>query len=277
MPFKSKAQQGYMFANMPKTAKKWAEETPNMKNLPNKVKKEGVQGAQPLDNIQFWVVMKPHSHESNTQDIMAPCDPFQFCEMHNSGLAPDQVKGFYMDESEAMKVAEGLLMDMYKGAKALEEKKAEVSDKLQKTIDKLQREAESHMKMTKKDPENADKHHAKAEELMARIKDLRGKHKMVEGSKKELKELDLDGKNKEKTMKTEAVSKPIGKTKSGKDIYLDFNNPAHKDFTAADHDDASQALLTVKSKGTVSKNTVSPIKKKAAAQHFNASKAKQKK
>lgn len=38
MPFKSKAQQGFMFANMPKTAKKWAKETPNMKSLPKKAK-----------------------------------------------------------------------------------------------------------------------------------------------------------------------------------------------------------------------------------------------
>jgi hypothetical protein len=71
--------------------------------------------------------------------------------------------------------------------------------------------------------------------------------------------------------------KVIGKTKSGKDIYLDFNNPAHKDFTAADHDDASQALLTVKSQpGMRSKNTITPARKKAAKQHFDASKAKQK-
>lgn len=41
MPFKSKAQKGFMFANMPKTAKKWAKETPSMKNLPKKVAKKG--------------------------------------------------------------------------------------------------------------------------------------------------------------------------------------------------------------------------------------------
>jgi len=40
VPFKSQAQQGYMFANMPKTAKKWAKETPNMKSLPKKAKKK---------------------------------------------------------------------------------------------------------------------------------------------------------------------------------------------------------------------------------------------
>ena len=41
MPFKSKAQQGFMFATMPKTAKKWAKKTKNMKSLPARVKKKG--------------------------------------------------------------------------------------------------------------------------------------------------------------------------------------------------------------------------------------------
>jgi hypothetical protein len=36
MPFKSKAQQKYMFATMPKTAKKWAHETKDIKSLPEK-------------------------------------------------------------------------------------------------------------------------------------------------------------------------------------------------------------------------------------------------
>lgn len=36
MPFKSKAQQKYMFATMPKTAKRWTKETPNIKSLPKK-------------------------------------------------------------------------------------------------------------------------------------------------------------------------------------------------------------------------------------------------
>jgi len=40
MPFNRKAQQGFMFANMPKTAKKWAKETPNMNSLPKKAAKK---------------------------------------------------------------------------------------------------------------------------------------------------------------------------------------------------------------------------------------------
>ena len=66
-------------------------------------------------------------------------------------------------------------------------------------------------------------------------------------------------------------AKAIGKTKSGKDIYLDFNNPSHKDFTAADHDDASSVLLTGKSYASIT-----PARKANAKLHFAASKAKQK-
>jgi hypothetical protein len=36
VPFKSKAQQKWMFSNMPKKAKEWAKETPDIKNLPER-------------------------------------------------------------------------------------------------------------------------------------------------------------------------------------------------------------------------------------------------
>jgi len=38
MPFKSKKQAKWMFANKPKMAKKWAEHTKSIKKLPNKAK-----------------------------------------------------------------------------------------------------------------------------------------------------------------------------------------------------------------------------------------------
>lgn len=41
MPFKSKAQAKWMFANKPGMAKEWASATPSIKKLPNKVKKNG--------------------------------------------------------------------------------------------------------------------------------------------------------------------------------------------------------------------------------------------
>jgi hypothetical protein len=44
MPFKSKAQQKFMFAKHPKIAKRWAKETKNMKSLPKRVKKSKKKG-----------------------------------------------------------------------------------------------------------------------------------------------------------------------------------------------------------------------------------------
>ena len=38
MPFNSKAQMKWMFANDPEMAKRWADETPNIKSLPNRLK-----------------------------------------------------------------------------------------------------------------------------------------------------------------------------------------------------------------------------------------------
>jgi hypothetical protein len=38
MPFKSKAQMKWMFANHPAMAHRWAKETPNIKKLPEKKK-----------------------------------------------------------------------------------------------------------------------------------------------------------------------------------------------------------------------------------------------
>lgn len=39
MPFKSKAQERFMFAKHPKIAREFAEKTPSMKKLPERVKK----------------------------------------------------------------------------------------------------------------------------------------------------------------------------------------------------------------------------------------------
>jgi hypothetical protein len=41
MPFKSKSQRKWMYANKPAMAKKWEKETPKSKKLPEHVKKKG--------------------------------------------------------------------------------------------------------------------------------------------------------------------------------------------------------------------------------------------
>lgn len=40
MPFKSKAQEKWMWANHPKMARQWEEHTPKSKSLPDKLKKK---------------------------------------------------------------------------------------------------------------------------------------------------------------------------------------------------------------------------------------------
>lgn len=45
MPFKSTAQQGWMFENKPAMAKQWAADTPDMKALPARVDKDEVRKA----------------------------------------------------------------------------------------------------------------------------------------------------------------------------------------------------------------------------------------
>ena len=39
MPFSSQVQRKWMFSNKPEMAHRWADETPNMKGLPEKVKR----------------------------------------------------------------------------------------------------------------------------------------------------------------------------------------------------------------------------------------------
>lgn len=38
MPFRSRSQQRWMFANKPEMAERWAKETPDIRKLPEKVK-----------------------------------------------------------------------------------------------------------------------------------------------------------------------------------------------------------------------------------------------
>jgi len=44
MPFRSKAQEKWMFSNYPQMAKQWAAVTPNQKALPKKVKAKEKNG-----------------------------------------------------------------------------------------------------------------------------------------------------------------------------------------------------------------------------------------
>lgn len=158
----------------------------------SRILKESIRGEQPLNDLQFWVVVKPKSYESNITDICTQTNPFQFNQMCMKGLSPDQVAGFYTEEDEAMYNAKQLLVDLQDKALALEAKKEEVTTALQKRIDELQKLAEIHTKAMKTDPDNTGDHHVKAEGYLTKLKELRAKHKMVEEAKKQIAKRDYD-------------------------------------------------------------------------------------
>lgn len=159
----------------------------------SKTLQESVRGPQPVDDFQFWVVIKPHSYESNVNDICTQATPFQFNEMCNRGLSEDQVHGFYIDEPEAQNTAKQLLIDLQDKALALEAKKEEVMEALQKKINELQKQMEMHTKAMGTDSDNAGEHHVKAEGYLAKLKKLRDTHKMVKGARKQIAKRDFDG------------------------------------------------------------------------------------
>jgi len=217
MPFKSQAQQRMMFATQPKTAEKWAHETPNIKKLPQHVKEEGtdpmVQTAQmsqqsdpmasqpieidqPVDQYNhpgcddqigdIYVVLKP-SADNSVEDIMHKTHAFG---VHQ--FDPHTVHGVYGDEGEANLVAEGAVKDLHKHLTKLEKKKDTILEKIGKKIHSLQKEINDHMKSANERPEESDTHHMLAEKKMGVIRNLRDKHKMIKASKKELPKKDKE-------------------------------------------------------------------------------------
>ena len=195
MPFQSKAQQGYMFANEPKIAMKWAKETPNMKDLPQRAEDFPAMPAQQpqelRNNVDFFVVKMPMDHTPKVGDLVQQHNPLSFAQACNEGSCRmEEVAGCYMEEAEAHAAAYEMIKELYNSAKSLEEKKELVSSKLQKKIDQLDKEAQKHLKMAKQDVDNKEKHRAAAKSLLDQIEQLESKHKTVSGSKKELQPLE---------------------------------------------------------------------------------------
>ena len=188
MPFKSKAQQRFMFATMPKTAEKWAKHTPDIKGLPQHVKKEELEqehwdhpGCE--DKVgEIFVVLRP-GPESSPEDLVHKTHAFGMGQFE-----PQGVQGVYNDENEANLVAEAACTELRKHLEEVERKKHTAVNKIDKIIEKLQREINAHMKEASEVPETADKAHEAAEGKMGMIKNLREKRKMVEAAKKPLPE-----------------------------------------------------------------------------------------
>jgi hypothetical protein len=190
MPFKSKAQQGYMFKNMPKIALKWAKHTPDMENLPQHVE-EQVINERKKNDVEFYTVLMPEDHTSKVSDLVKHHTPIDFCNAVNNGeFTMNEIEGFYMDQAEAQAAAQNFVKGLYETAKSLEEKKEKVVGALQKKIDKMHKEAQAAMNLARKEPENADAHRAHSQALLEKIKAWEAKHKSVAGAKKELQPLE---------------------------------------------------------------------------------------
>ena len=180
------------------------------KGLPGHVKKEG-QVEEGMggygEDIEFYVVLDPDQLDrivSSANNLVRHSDPITFAKDWGRGAIEfNQIYGFYLEEQDAMDAANELLNSVYETARKLEEKKGQVTDKLQKRIDTLHKEAEHHMKMAKKEPEKAEEHRELVKALMDTIKDLQGKHEAVEKSKKVLKEREKPGKEDKKEEKKE--------------------------------------------------------------------------
>jgi hypothetical protein len=189
MPFKSKAQQRFMYATMPKTAEKWSHETPNIKKLPQHVKKESVMEMEPSqfdhpgcdDKVgQIFVVLKP-TPEASPEDLVHQTHAFGMGQFN-----PHGVHGVYGDGEEANIVAEAACNEMHKHLRAVEAKKDAILSKIDENIARLQKEINAHMKEATERPELSERHHGLAQKKMAVIGNLRNKHKVVKESKKQL-------------------------------------------------------------------------------------------
>ena len=190
MPFRSQAQQRFMFSQHPKIAKRWAKETPSMKSLPQHVSQEGMMqdnwdhpGCE--DKVgKMFVVLKP-GPESLPKDIMHQTHAFGMGQFE-----PQSVHGVYTDKDEAGLVAEAACTELRKHLEEVEKKKDTVISKIDKHIAKLQKEINAHMKEATEIPEMSEKHHELAERKMGMIRNLRDKHKMVKAAKKQLPEIE---------------------------------------------------------------------------------------
>jgi len=85
MPFKSKAQMRWMFANHPEMAKRWAEHTPNIKNLPersssstttDKDKEKKEENKEKEASYIYENILVQHEAKKNNIKSIQNCLPF---------------------------------------------------------------------------------------------------------------------------------------------------------------------------------------------------------
>lgn len=177
---------------MAKMSKKELEKIASTKHKgkPKHVKKKKLkEGIEPIEeaaglasNIEFWVVEKAMSPQDNPLDLYYKSSPLSFGNQMIGGLLSQQIYGFYSDETAAENAAHDQVEAVVEAAKNLEEKKMQVTSKIEEVIKKMQKEINSCLE------EGSDESMLKAETMMQKIKELRMKGKVVEASKKPVEE-----------------------------------------------------------------------------------------
>jgi len=141
------------------------------------------QQAALANNFTFWVVEKPKTPADHPLDLIFETDPIGFANQVRGGLTSDTIYGFYLEEADAQDAAHDQVTAVFEAAKALEEKKLTVTEKIEKTIAKLQKEATRCMK-------EGNEERAKA--MLEKITKLKAQGRVVEASKKPLEEISYE-------------------------------------------------------------------------------------
>jgi hypothetical protein len=147
------------------------------KGLPKKAKKPVEEGA--IDTL--YMVKKPYSGCQLT-DLVKPIDPLVGLSGHE--IVPDQVHCVFPDQEQAQSVAERLHGEHQQKMAELEEKKNDVTDKINTAIEAYEEKRKHHVDAAKADPKNAGKHKEHIAHLATKIDDLMSKLEKVERSKK---------------------------------------------------------------------------------------------
>jgi uncharacterized coiled-coil protein SlyX len=106
--------------------------------------------------------------------------------INGAGIDPTQVYGAYLDEKEAMVMAEKLHKEFVDAAIMLEKKKEVVVGRLKSAIDELEAKRSESVQMIKENPKESGAHKETIAQLASKIDDLMTKLEKIEKSKKEI-------------------------------------------------------------------------------------------
>lgn len=164
---------------------KIAKQTPEKELSKMASKDEGVDVGQGFDNQvgDMYAVQRPYDGCASNK-LVHKVDPLMG--INGAGLDPTQVYGAYLDEKEAMVMAEKLYKEFTDAAVMLEKKKDMVVDRLKSAIDELEAKRSESVQMIKENPKESGAHKETIAQLATKIDDLMTKLEKIEKSKKEI-------------------------------------------------------------------------------------------